>query len=208
MSAAFDIVIVGAGVVGTAIARDFSRYPLKVALVEANPDFGDESSKGNSALMTQGHDTPAGTLERQLVIRGYQRYLAEAPGLGLPMRKTGALMLAWTAEQRTTVEHLVREANDDGFHNVHLLEGEEVLRRWPQFRPGVLCAQWMPDEVIADPFSTPYAIVLDAVSNGVEFLRPGAPHGPSGAGTAGICGTIGQLPHSRSCGRQCRRIAG
>ncbi|TGT71907.1 MULTISPECIES: FAD-dependent oxidoreductase [unclassified Mesorhizobium] len=172
MRPAFDIAIIGAGVVGTAIARDFSRYPLRVALLEANPDFGDESSKGNSALMTQGHDTPAGTLERQLVIRGYQRYLAEAPGLGLPMRKTGALMLAWTAEQRATVEHLAREANDHGFHNIHLLEGEEVLRRWPQFRPDVLCAQWMPDEIIADPFSTPYAYVLDAVFNGVEFLRP------------------------------------
>jgi glycerol-3-phosphate dehydrogenase len=172
MSAAFDIAIVGAGVVGTAIARDFSRYPLKVALLEANPDFGDESSKGNSALMTQGHDTPAGTLERQLVIRGYQRYVAEAPSLGLPMRKTGALMLAWAPEQRAIVEHLVQEANEDGFDNIYLLEGEEVLRRWPQFRPGVLCAQWMPDEIIADPFSTPFAYVLDAVSNGVEFLRP------------------------------------
>jgi glycerol-3-phosphate dehydrogenase len=172
MIAQFDIVVVGAGVVGTAIARDLSRYELKVALLEANPDFGNESSKGNSALMTEGHDTPAGTLERKLVVRGYQRYMAEAPALGLPIRKTGAIMLAWTPEQRETVEHLVREANNEGFHNVSLMEGDEVLRRWPQFRPGVLCAQWMPDEVIADPFSTPYAYVLDAVTNGVEYLRP------------------------------------
>lgn len=172
MTSHFDIVVVGAGVIGTAIARDLSRYELKVALLEANADFGNESSKGNSALMTEGHDTPVDTLERQLVVRGYQRYMAEAPGLGLPMRKTGALMLAWTQEQRDTVEELVHEANKEGFDNVHLLEGDEVLRRWPQFRPGVLCAQWMPDEVIADPFSTPYAYVLDAVTNGVEYLRP------------------------------------
>src|SRR5688572_29021323 len=115
MSATFDIAVVGAGVVGTAIARDLSRYELKVALLEANPDFGDESSKGNSALMTEGHDTPAGTLERQLVVRGYKRYMAEAPALGLPIRKTGALMLAWTPEQRTTVERLTEEAHADGF---------------------------------------------------------------------------------------------
>lgn len=172
MTVHFDIVVVGAGVVGAAVARDLSRYDLKVALLEANPDLGNESSKGNSALMTEGHDTPADTLERKLVVRGYQRYMAEAPALGLPMRKTGAIMLAWSQEQRATVERLVHEANEEGFHNVHLIEGEEVLRRWPQFRQGVLCAQWMPDEVIADPFSTPYAYVLDAVTNGVEYLRP------------------------------------
>ncbi|WP_051660850.1 FAD-dependent oxidoreductase [Bosea sp. 117] len=172
MSVRFDIAVVGAGVVGAAIARDLSRYELRVALIEANPDFGDESSKGNSALMTEGHDTPAGTLERDLVVRGYQRYMAEAPTLGLPMRRTGALMLAWTDEQRATVEHVVEEAHADGFPRLSLMEGEEVLRRWPQFRPGVLAAAYMPDEVIADPFSTPYAYVLDAVTNGVIFLRP------------------------------------
>ncbi|MGF7158810.1 glycerol-3-phosphate dehydrogenase [Rhodoligotrophos appendicifer] len=165
----FDIAVIGAGVVGTAIARDLSRQDLKVVLLEANPDFGDESSKGNSALMTEGHDTPVGTLERQLVVRGYQRYVAEGPGLGLPMRKTGALMLAWTEAQRVIVEHHVENANAEGFPNVHLMDGDEVSRRWPQFRPGVLCAQWMPDELIADPFSTPYAYLLDAVTNGVEY---------------------------------------
>ncbi|HET6388094.1 NAD(P)/FAD-dependent oxidoreductase [Hyphomicrobium sp.] len=172
MTVHFDIAVIGAGVVGSAIARDLSRYDLKVVLLEANTDLGDESSKGNSALMTEGHDTPAGTLERDLVVRGYQRYMTEAPELGLPMRKTGAVMLAWTEEQRATVEKHVEQAHAEGFHNVHLLKGEEVAKRWPQFRPGVLCAQWMPDEVIADPFSTPYAYVLDAVTNGVAFLRP------------------------------------
>lgn len=172
MTVQFDIAVIGAGVVGAAIARDLSRYDLKVVLLEANADFGDESSKGNSALMTEGHDTPAGTLERNLVVRGYQRYMAEAPALGLPMRKTGAVMLSWTDEQRATVEKLVEEAHAEGFHNIHLLNGDEVAKRWPQFRPGVLSAQWMPDEVIADPFSTPYAYVLDAVTNGVAFWRP------------------------------------
>jgi glycerol-3-phosphate dehydrogenase len=172
MTARFDIAVVGAGVVGSAIARDLSRYELAVALIEANPDFGDESSKGNSALMTEGHDTPAGTLERRLVVRGYQRYMAEAPSLGLPMRRTGAIMLAWTPEQRITVERVVEEAHADGFPRLELMDGVEVLKRWPQFRPGVLAGAWMPDEVIADPFSTPYAYVLDAVTNGVAYLRP------------------------------------
>src|SRR5512134_1094640 len=77
MSAHYDIAVIGGGVVGTAIARELSRFELKTVLLEARPDLGDESSKGNSALMCSGVDVPAGTLERHLVQRGYARYMAE-----------------------------------------------------------------------------------------------------------------------------------
>lgn len=165
----FDIAIIGAGVVGSAIARDLSRFDLRAVLLEARPDMGDESSKGNSALMTAGFDTPRGTLERQLVTRGYHRYRAEAPLMGLPIRQVGALTLAWTEEQRAIVEHETASAREDGFSSVTLLDGADVLRRWPHFSPGILCAMWAPEECIADPFSTPYAYVLDAVENGVTY---------------------------------------
>jgi L-2-hydroxyglutarate oxidase LhgO len=77
----FDLAIIGAGVVGCAVAREFSRYDLKTVLLEARSDLGDEASKGNSAILSTGSDTPLGTLECALVKRGYERYVAEAPGL-------------------------------------------------------------------------------------------------------------------------------
>ena len=170
MTQRFDIAVIGAGVVGSAIARDLSRFDLKLALIEAKPDIADESSKGNSALMTAGFDTPRGTLERRLVTRGYQRYLAEAPGMGLPIRKTGSLMIAWNDQQRAIVEHEVAAAREGGFHSVSLLDGADVHRRWPHFAGGIQCALWAPEEAIADPFSSPYAYVLDAVANGCAYL--------------------------------------
>jgi glycerol-3-phosphate dehydrogenase len=81
MSARCDIAIVGAGVVGCAIAREFSRYDLRTILIEARSDLGDGASKGNSAILSTGADTPFGTLECRLVTRGHERYLAEAPSL-------------------------------------------------------------------------------------------------------------------------------
>ena len=174
MSRQFDIAIIGAGVVGSAIARDLSKFDLKLVLIEARPDFGDESSKGNSALMTEGFDTPRGTLERQLVVRGYRRYLDEAPDMGLPIRKVGTLVIAWTDEQKAIVEAEVEAAHEDGFHTVCLLDGADVYRRWPHFGAGIQCALWSAEEAIGDPFSTPYAYVLDSVSNGTIFI-PGWP---------------------------------
>ncbi|MCI0431209.1 MAG: FAD-dependent oxidoreductase, partial [Rhodospirillales bacterium] len=60
----FDVAIIGAGVIGCAVARELSNYDLATVLLEANSDLGAESSKGNSALMCSGYDTPRGSLER------------------------------------------------------------------------------------------------------------------------------------------------
>ncbi len=170
MSAAYDIAIIGGGVVGTAIARELSRFRLKAILLEARLDLGDESSKGNSALMCSGVDVPAGTLERRLVQRGYARYMAEAPEMGLPIRKIGAVTLAWSEEQQRILEDELAAAQRDGFV-VDLLDATEIYRRWPQFGPGIRCGLWAPDEAIVDPFSTPHAYALDALANGVEIRR-------------------------------------
>lgn len=169
MTADFDIVVIGAGVVGTAIARDLSRFELRIALLEARPDFGDESSKGNSALMTQGIEIAPDGLECRLVQRGYARYMEEGPALGLPFRKVGAVTLAWSDEQCALLEAEFERVRALGHGNFHRLDAAEVYRRWPNFGPGIRMALWAPDEAIADPFSTPYAYVLDAVENDVTF---------------------------------------
>jgi glycerol-3-phosphate dehydrogenase len=165
-----DIVIIGGGVVGTAIARELSRYDLKTVLLEARPELGDESSKGNSALMCSGVDVPAGTLERTLVKRGYARYCAEAPDMGLPIRKVGAIVLAWTEEQEAILHKDLADARAEDFA-AEMLDRAEVYRRWPHFGPGIRCGLWLPDEAIVDPFSTPHAYALDALENGVEIRR-------------------------------------
>lgn len=174
MTQSFDIAIIGAGVVGSALAFEFSRLAAKTILIEARPDLGDESSKGNSALMCTGVDTPAGTLERQLVRRGYERYMEEAPRLGLPVRKVGSITLSWSAEQTASLEKELAGAKCDGFERVEILAAREIYRRWPNFGPGIEAGLWVPDEAIVDPFSTPYAYVRYAVANGVDF-RPSWP---------------------------------
>ena len=174
MSDHHDIAIIGAGVVGAAIAFELSRHELDVVLLEARPDPGDEASKGNSALMCTGVDTPANTLERRLVRRGYERYMREAPALGLPMRKVGSIVVAWDGEQTATLERELASAASDGFDTVEMLEARDVYRRWPNFGPGIVSGLWSPGEAIVDPFSTPYAYVRYALANGVDF-RAGWP---------------------------------
>lgn len=169
MSARCDIAIVGAGVVGCAIAREFSRYDLRTILIEARSDLGDGASKGNSAILSTGADTPFGTLECRLVTRGHERYLAEAPSLGLPFLATGSLTVAWNEDEMRRLHTLHDETLAAGFGSGSLVGPDAIYARAPDLAPGALGAIWEPDEGLVDPFSTPYAYARDALANGVEF---------------------------------------
>ncbi len=165
----YDVAIVGAGVVGCAVAREFSRYHLKAILIEANSDLCEESSKGNTATLATGNDTPAGSLERRLVVRGHQRYLAEGPGLGLPIRLVGALTVAFTEDEAAIVAEEVRAARAEGFGDVELVGAQHIYARVPALAAGAVAASWAPTEGIVDGFSTAFAFALDAVENGVDY---------------------------------------
>ena len=169
MSEHYDIAIIGAGVVGCAVARDLSRYALRVVLIEAKSDLGEGVSKGNSAVLSTGADTPFGTLESRLVVRGHERYLAEAPAMGLPCLLLGSLTVAWNEVEAAALESLHKETLAAGFLSGEMISRDAIYRRVPHLAPGALAAMWEPNEGIVDPFSTPYAYALDAVTNGVTF---------------------------------------
>jgi glycerol-3-phosphate dehydrogenase len=170
----FDVAIIGAGVIGCAVARELSHYELATVMLEANSDLGAESSKGNSALMCSGYDTPRGSLERRLVRRGYARYLAEAPALGLPILRIGALTVAWTDDEAAVLQRECQAAQADGFESIRMLDRDGVYERCPHLGVGAVCGLWAPDEAIVDPFSTPLAYAMEAVENGVRY-RPSSP---------------------------------
>src|SRR5919204_2047251 len=88
-----DVVIVGGGVVGTAIARELSRYDLRCTLVESAPDVGARTSKANTALLHTGFDAKPGTLEARLVPRGQALLTEYAALVGIPLERTGALLV-------------------------------------------------------------------------------------------------------------------
>lgn len=169
LTAPYDVAVIGAGVVGCATARELSRYAVRAILIEARSDLGDGASKGNSAILSTGSDTPLGSLECRLVTRGHERYRAEAPSLGLPIVSCGSLTVAWNEGQATALAAMHAAITAAGFHGAEMVEREAIYRRVPALAPGAVAAIWEPDEAIVDPFSTPYAYAFDAVTNGVTF---------------------------------------
>ena len=121
-----DVVIVGGGVVGTAIARELSQFELRCTLLEAGPDVGAGTSKANTALLHTGFDAKPGTFEARLVPRGHELLSAYAQRVGIPVARTGALLVAWSDEQRNGFPGIVEGARENGYDAVRELSAAGV----------------------------------------------------------------------------------
>jgi glycerol-3-phosphate dehydrogenase len=164
-----DVAIIGAGVVGTAIARELAQYELRIVLLEAGDDVGIGTSKANTAILHTGFDAKPGTLEARLVRRGHALLMEHGPGRGIPIEKTGALLVAWTPEQRQTLRSIAGRAAENGYTRTHAIEAAELYDLEPQLGPGAIGALAIPDEHIVCPFTPPLAFATEAVMNGVTL---------------------------------------
>ena len=167
-----DVAIIGAGVVGAAIARDLSRYDLRLTLLDAALDVGAGTSKANTALLHTGYDAKPGTLESRLVARGYELLSDYAPRAGIPVERTGALLVAWNDEQLAEFAGIVERSRANGYDAITEVGSDELYRREPRLGAGARGALEVPDEGIICPFTTPLAFATEAVLAGCE-LRMG-----------------------------------
>jgi glycerol-3-phosphate dehydrogenase len=165
-----DVAIVGAGVVGAAIARTLAQYTLDCVLAEASSDVGTGTSKANTAILHTGFDAKPGSLESRLLSRGSALLRDYAATAGIPVEHTGALLVAWTPEQSAALPAIEENARRNGYLAVRRMGTAELYRREPQLGPGALGALEIPDEAIICPWTTPLAFATEAVGAGVRLL--------------------------------------
>lgn len=169
-----DVVVIGAGVVGAAIARELSRCELRCTVVEAGTDVGAGTSKANTALLHTGFDATPGTIESRLVRRGHELLSDYARKAGVPLERTGALLVAWNEEQLGAFPGIVERSHANGYTAIREVGVEELYRLEPHLGLGARGALEVPDEGIVCPFTVPLAFATEAALAGCE-LRLGAP---------------------------------
>jgi glycerol-3-phosphate dehydrogenase len=165
-----DVAVIGAGIVGSAIARKLAGYELSVALLDAREDVGDGTSKANTAILHTGFDAKPGTLESRLVREGYHLLSGYAEQTGIPVEHTGAVLVAWDEEQRDALPGLQEKAERNGYSRTEIIGAEEVYRLLPHLGEGVLAGLTVPDESIICTWTTNLALATDAVQRGAELL--------------------------------------
>ena len=165
-----DILIIGAGIVGCALARVLSRYEADIVVAEAGPDVASGATRANSGIVHAGFDARPGSLKAALNVRGAAMYPELAQELGFPYRQCGALVLGFTPGDEEVLRVLLAQGEANGVPGVRLIGREEVLRMEPNTNPDVRLALYAPTSGITSPYEAAYALADHAAVNGVRFL--------------------------------------
>src|SRR6218665_1117945 len=128
---AFDVAVIGAGVVGCAVARRFVLGGARVLLLEKGADLLLGASKANSAILHTGFDAPGGSLELACMQRGYAEYMQIAQALNLPVLERGAVVAQWGDKGCGRGAQLQAQPSNKGVHDVQRLDRAEMLAREP-----------------------------------------------------------------------------
>lgn len=172
MPVSFDVLVIGGGVIGTAIAARLSQTNLSVALVEQSGDIAEGASKGNAGIASSYY-SPPDTLDARLMSASVFRWDGVCRRLNVPYRRIGALMPALNAAEAKNLPGLCQEAVGCGVRAA-ILDGDEARRLEPMISPDCQSALHLPDEGIIDPMRLTWAFAELAAHNGatIRFNAP------------------------------------
>jgi len=165
----YDIVVIGAGVVGCLVARALSRYQLKVLLIEKHADVGEGTTKANTAIMHAGYDAAPGTLKASLNVAGNAMYDQVCGELDVDLSRCGTHVVGLRAADLNTLEDLYERGRRNGVPGLELIDGDEMRRREPAVTPECVGALYASTGGIVDPFQLCYAAAENAITNGVRL---------------------------------------
>ena len=164
-----DIVIIGAGVSGTCIARELSRYVADICVLEKGDDVASGTSKANSGVIHSGFDAKPGTLMAELNVEGNKLMWERAKELNFPVKQNGALVVCTDPDERYHLDVLLDQAHKNGVPGVKILERDEVLKMEPNLTDKTVAALYAPTGGVISPFGLAIAMGENANVNGVDF---------------------------------------
>lgn len=165
----YDVVIIGAGVSGSAAARELSRYDLKIAVLEKGEDVCSGTSKANSGIVHAGFDAKPGSLMAKMNVKGNLMMGDLAEELDFPFQRIGSLVLCFQEEDRPKLEGLKEQGEKNGVPDIRILDQEELRKMEPNVSPEAVAALYAPSGGIVCPFSLNIALAENASVNGAEF---------------------------------------
>ncbi|MCR4432882.1 MAG: NAD(P)/FAD-dependent oxidoreductase [Caldiserica bacterium] len=166
----YDVIIIGAGIIGCMIARFLSRYKLDILLIEKEADVCMGATAANTAIIHAGYDPVPGSLKAEMNVKGNKMWDTLAGELNIPFERRGDYVVAIGEEELPKLEELMKQGIQNGVPGLVLLSGDEVRRREPNINPKVSGALWASTGGIADPFAAAVAAAENAVMNGVTIM--------------------------------------
>ncbi|MCD8221753.1 MAG: NAD(P)/FAD-dependent oxidoreductase [Clostridiales bacterium] len=163
----YDVIVIGAGVVGSATARELSRYRLKIAVLEKEQDVACGNSSRNTGMLHAGFTYKPGSLKAECAVEGNQEFDQVAKELGVPFRRTGKLVVGFTEHDRENILKFKTNGEINGVKGMRMIDKDEIHRI--DANAGGEFAMYVPSSGILDPMQYTIALAENACQNGVKF---------------------------------------
>lgn len=165
-----DVVIVGAGVTGCAVARTLSKYQLKIVVAEMASDISEGTTKANNGMIHSGYDSKPGSLKAQCCVEGNAMYTGWAKELGFPFQRTGSFVCGFNGADMETIRRLYDNGVANRVPGIEVIDGDRAREIEPNLADGIIGALWTPSAAYVEPYEVALALAENAADNGVEFL--------------------------------------
>ncbi|MGC8818643.1 MAG: NAD(P)/FAD-dependent oxidoreductase [Athalassotoga sp.] len=163
------IAIIGAGVVGSLIARELTKYEAEIEIFEKYPDVGWGVTKANSGVIHAGYDDEPGTVRSKYCTHGNSLYTKLSYELGFPIKRTGSLVAAFDDEEVKVLEKLLDYGKKNGVEGLKILDKYESLEKEPNLSKMVIASLWAPSTGIIGPWEVAQAAIENAIDNGAKI---------------------------------------
>ena len=165
----YDVIIIGAGVIGASVARELARYKVKVLVLDKENDVGNVTSMANSAIVHSGYDPKPGTNKAKYNVEGNSMYDLLTKELDVEFKRIGSLTCATDEEEMKIIEGYVSRAKENNVE-IKILNQEETRKIEPYVSDDVIGSLYAPTAGIINPFELCVALCENAMDNGVELL--------------------------------------
>ena len=165
----YDVIIIGAGVTGCAVARFLSAFKGSFCVLERTEDVCSGTSKANSAIIHAGFDAAHGSLMAKYNLLGCQMYPQLAEELDFSYKNNGSLVLALSEEDIPKLEALKENGIKNGVEHLEIVGRERLKELEPAVGHVPVAALYAPTAGIVCPFGATIAFAENAYTNGVEF---------------------------------------
>ncbi len=165
----YDVAIIGGGVIGSAIARELSKFTVNAVVIEREQDLCCGTTKANSAIIHGGYDAKPGSLKAKLNVEGNKMFDELSRDLDFPFKRNGSLVVRTKDQSKDDLQKLYDQGIANGVEGLKIVDRDELLKMEPNIADDVVDALYVPTGGIVCPFNLNYALAENAADNGVEF---------------------------------------
>lgn len=165
----FDVAVIGSGIMGAAVARELSKYNLKIVIIEKDNDVSCGTTKANSAIVHAGYDAKEGSLMAKYNVAGNAMYEELCKEVDAPFRKVGSYVLAFSEKEREHLEMLYKRGIENGVPELEIIEADEIQKREPYVSKEAVAALYAGTAGITGPWEFAIKLIENAMENDAEL---------------------------------------